>query len=130
MGIFDRIGNLGKGMLGIIKSEGPTAKDRTVAELDSELERRRANQAERLSQPARDRASARKKASSGDVLDKLKGLHESGLLTDEEYAEKVAAASGLMGPLPSSAEASDDPDEDHAVETETVELDGGIKKSL
>lgn len=134
MGIFDRIGNLGKGMLGIIKSDGPTAKERTVAELDSELERRRANKAERLSQPARERAEARKSARGDDALEKLKKLHENGLLSDEEYAEKVAKASGLMGPLPGSTEAaSHEPEaaeEEHALEPEEVELDGGVKKTL
>ncbi len=125
MGIFDRIGNLGKGKLGIIKSDGPASRERHIDDLDSEIERRRANKALEKGQVPPSRA--RRKAS--DALDKLKKLHESGLLSDEEYAEKVAAASGLMGPLPSSG-SEDERAEEHAVETETVEHDGGVKKTL
>ena len=115
-------------------TDWPERASAITKKIDSELERRRANKAERLSQPARERAEARKSARGDDALEKLKKLHENGLLSDEEYAEKVAKASGLMGPLPGSTEAaSHEPEaaeEEHALEPEEVELDGGVKKTL
>ena len=126
MGIFDRIGNLVKGTIGVMKSDGPTAKERSVDALERELKRRGLDKKE----PATAQAAKKQE----DVLEKLKKLHENGLLTDEEYAEKVAAASGLMGPLPSSSEAAsfepEEAEEEHAVEPQEVELADGVKKTL
>ncbi|MCP4806561.1 MAG: SHOCT domain-containing protein [Proteobacteria bacterium] len=99
MGVFDRIGNLGKGMIGIMKSGGSADQERADEALDDELEKLRAIKAKAQVKKARPAAAPKNE----DALAQLKRLHASGLLTDEEYAAKVAAASGLMG-------ASDEPD--------------------
>jgi len=114
MGVFDRIGNLGKGMLRIIKSDGPTADERKVEGLEGELAALKAAR-----QSGREATRGEKKAQS--QLDKLKALHANGLLSDEEYAEKVADASGLMDvPVAKDADPPEDPPDD----------DRPIKKTL
>ena len=105
MGVFDRLGNLGKGMLGIIRSDGPTAKERKEDALEEELAALKA--ARQVGQEA---------AGTSSSLDKLKALHARGLLTDEEYAAKVAEASGLVH---DTEEPAGEPDHD-----------GPIKKTL
>ena len=96
MGVFDRLGNLGKGMIGIIKSGSRDAgRDKAESDLDGELERLRAARAK--AQVAASKADVGQETSKNeDALAKLKRLHASGLLSDEEYAAKVASASGLM----------------------------------
>lgn len=94
MGVFDRLGNLGKGMIGIMKSDGPSDRDRAESALDDELEKLRAIKAKAQARKGRPERAAAK--APDDALAQLKKLHASGLLTDAEYAAKVAAASGLM----------------------------------
>ena len=114
MGVFDRIGNLGKGMLRIIRSDGPTAEERKVEGLEEELAALKAAR-----QVGRDATREERKAQS--QLDKLEALHDNGLLSDEEYAAKVADASGLMEvPVAKSEDPPEDPPDD----------DRPIKKTL
>lgn len=116
MGVFDRIGNLGKGMLGIMKSDGPTASERNESALDEELAALKAK-----------RQIDKAKGTNDSTLDKLKKLHANGLLSDEEYAAKVAAASGLLDvpverPADNTHETSDTGD--------ALDDDRPIKKTL
>lgn len=93
MGVFDRLGNLGKGMVGIMKQGSASGEDRMAA-LEAELASMRTKPGLTSSQ--------RKDVDEGDKrLKQLKALHASGLLTDTEYAEKLAALAGTKLPNPS-----------------------------
>jgi hypothetical protein len=92
MGVFDRLGNLGKGMVGIMK-QGSASGEERMAALEAELSSMRTKPGLTNSQ--------KKDVDEGDKrLKQLKSLHASGLLTDTEYAEKLAALAGTKLPDP------------------------------
>ena len=92
MGVFDRLGNLGKGMVGIMK-QGSASGEERMAALEAELSSMRTKPGLTPSQ--------RKDVDEGDKrLKQLKSLHAAGLLSDTEYAEKLAALAGTKLPNP------------------------------
>lgn len=86
MGVFDRLGNLGKGMVGIMK-QGSASGEERMAALEAELAAMRRKGGLTPTQ--------KREVDAGDKrLKQLKSLHASGLLSDEEYAQKLAALTG------------------------------------
>lgn len=92
MGVFDRLGNLGKGMVGIMK-QGAASGEERMAALEAELATMRRQGGLTPAQ--------KKDVDEGDKqLKQLKSLHAAGLLTDTEYAEKLAALGSQSLPDP------------------------------
>jgi len=92
MGVFDRLGNLGKGMVGIMK-KGTASGEERMADLEAELSSMRAK-------PGLTSSQKKDVNEGGKYLKQLKSLHASGLLSDTEYAEKLAALAGTKLPNP------------------------------
>jgi hypothetical protein len=113
MGLFDRLGNLGKGMVGIMK-KGDSAPAERMDALERELAR--VKQAP-LSPRQQDQVDE-----TDRTLRQLKELHAAGILTDAEYAAKLGALGGDALPdprdhvaptsRPAPSADPDDPDDD------------------
>lgn len=92
MGLFDRLGNLGKGMVGIMKQGGDSAEARMAA-LEAELGRIK------RSEPLSPKQAEQVDEGEG-LLRQLKALHTAGVLSDTEYAEKLASLAEDKLPAP------------------------------